>query len=485
MNFKDFKQILSFFDYDMRHVAQARAFYDYLNDNFDGETADVITDPVDLLSDIHALTMNSVVNDRDGDTMWIGNTLFLIHDLFPPEGYYYARDEYKHEFIEVATEIRENIDRRNIHLWFIMRDDGNIDLDGHLTKSENVRIIPCSRVEEYFPGINEYFKPGNRLSDEFIESAYGIVAAAEMLSEPEFVEMFLDGGKIKIYEDKRETEKNKKNFYSPVFYDSPLIAKRNESGRLLRMVLNEVARGEHLFVYGEDGTGREEMAMALHHLNHMSKPLPDVFRNYFSIASGGSEEILDKELFGYGDYVGLIKMADGGTLFIDRVEKMPVSIQQRLAAFIKTGNLVDRSKNKVISSKVALVLGTTEIPQKLISDGLLIPELYYQIQNAVKVPPLREWDWKDILSLTDQIVWKYSEEVGLEFKYLEELHQIGGQYHYTVIPRHVIEEITSLAMRKGNYYHFRKLLLNYLKYERVVKDEDIFDVGKVLRFDGE
>ena len=261
------------------------------------------------------------------------------------------------------------------------------------------------------------------------------------------------------------------------------MAKRNNSGILLRKVLNEVSSNEHLFVYGENGTGREEVAMALHHLNHISEPLPEVFNNYFSIASGGSEESLDRELFGYGEYIGLIKLADGGTLFIDRVEKMPISIQQKLASFIKNGIVIDRMKNKVIRSKVTLVLGTTEVPQRLISDGVLIPELYYQIQNAVRVPPFREWDWKDILSLTEQIVWRYSEEVGLDFKYLEDLHLIGGQYHYTVVPREVIEEIAALAMKRGNFYHFRRLLLNYLKYEKIVRDENIFDVGKVIKFE--
>ena len=196
MNYRDFKQIVLFFDYDMRHVAQARAFYDYLNDNYDGEVVNSITDPVDLLSHLLSTTVDSVVVDNYGDTMWIGNTLFIIHDLFPPEGYYYARDEYKQEFIESAKEIRENIERRNIHLWFVMKDDENIDLNGYLVGSENVKIIPFSRVGEFFPGIDEYFKPGYRLDEKFIKATYGLVATSELLNEPEFVEIFLEGGEI-------------------------------------------------------------------------------------------------------------------------------------------------------------------------------------------------------------------------------------------------------------------------------------------------
>lgn len=169
-----------------------------------------------------------------------------------------------------------------------------------------------------------------------------------------------------------------------------------------------------VLVHGETGTGKELVARAIHTESKRSdKPLISV--NCAAIP----ETLIESELFGHekGAFTGaantregLVAAADGGTLFLDEIGELPLEAQARLLRVLQEGEV--RPIGSVESRKVdvRLIAATHRDLRKLASEGLFREDLYFRI-NVIQltVPPLRERG-KDILSLTEALTARYSEQ---------------------------------------------------------------------------
>lgn len=150
-----------------------------------------------------------------------------------------------------------------------------------------------------------------------------------------------------------------------------------------------------VLITGESGTGKELIAGATHY-NSTRKDAPFVKINCAAI----TESLLESELFGHekGSFTGASKQkegkfvqANGGSLFLDEVSEMPLSMQVKLLRVLQERELMRVGGEEVVKVDVRVIAATNKNLTDLISKGAFREDLYYRL-NVVDlyIPPLRE-----------------------------------------------------------------------------------------------
>lgn len=147
---------------------------------------------------------------------------------------------------------------------------------------------------------------------------------------------------------------------------------------------------------GETGTGKEVFANAIHFASdRRNKPFIRI--NCAAIPS----ELLESELFGYtegsftgakkGGKKGKFQLADGGTIFLDEIGEMPLSMQAKLLRVLQEKELEKIGSYKPIPIDVRVIAATNKNLQDKIKDRTFREDLYYRLNVIeIKIPPLRE-----------------------------------------------------------------------------------------------
>jgi transcriptional regulator with PAS, ATPase and Fis domain len=191
-----------------------------------------------------------------------------------------------------------------------------------------------------------------------------------------------------------------------------------------------------VLILGENGTGKELVAHAIHYLSARSNK-PFVRINCAAIPA----EILESELFGYvgGAFTGSnrsgkkgkIEMADGGTLFLDEIGDMSFPMQAKLLRFLQEKEIERLGENKVRQIDVRVLAATNQNLPEQIRNKQFREDLYYRLQVLqLDVPPLRERQ-SDILLLVDFFVEKFNRIFGKKVQSIApEVAAILSDYHW-------------------------------------------------------
>ena len=148
-------------------------------------------------------------------------------------------------------------------------------------------------------------------------------------------------------------------------------------------------------IHGESGTGKELAARAIHRHSRRCQG-PFVVVNLASL----SETLAESELFGHirGAFTGaeemrkgLLEQADGGTVFLDEIADIPLSIQVKLLRSLEHGEIIPVGASRPIRSDFRVISATHQNLAELVAEGLFRHDLYYRlITFEIELPPLRD-----------------------------------------------------------------------------------------------
>jgi DNA-binding NtrC family response regulator len=150
-----------------------------------------------------------------------------------------------------------------------------------------------------------------------------------------------------------------------------------------------------VLILGESGTGKELVARAIHQL---SRRASRVFApvNMAALPPSLAESVLfghEKGAFTGADLLqrGWCEMADKGTLFLDEMGEMDLSLQAKLLRFLQDSSFQRVGSSKVQTVDVRIIAATNRDPLSLVRDGKLREDLYYRLNVLpIVIPPLRE-----------------------------------------------------------------------------------------------
>jgi two-component system, NtrC family, response regulator HydG len=172
----------------------------------------------------------------------------------------------------------------------------------------------------------------------------------------------------------------------------------------------------NVLILGENGTGKELAACALHDLS-LRNEKPFVKINCAAIPS----ELLESELFGYrrgaftgamGDKKGLFEVAAGGSLLLDEIGEMPTHLQVKLLRVLQDREFMPLGSTTHVKADFRLICATNIDPMEQVRTGRLRKDLYFRLNTiSVELPPLRERR-VDIPLLAHRFLEQFSERHG-------------------------------------------------------------------------
>jgi two-component system response regulator PilR (NtrC family) len=181
----------------------------------------------------------------------------------------------------------------------------------------------------------------------------------------------------------------------------------------LKATIRTVApTGSTVLIYGESGTGKELVARAVHACS------PRASGPFVSINCGAfPETLLESELFGYvkGAFTGasqnkrgLFEVASGGTIFLDEISEMSVSMQVKLLRVLQERSLRPVGGTQETPIDVRVIAATNKDLQQMVAANTFREDLYYRVSVIpIQVPPLRERR-EDIELLAGHFLKKYA-----------------------------------------------------------------------------
>ena len=186
--------------------------------------------------------------------------------------------------------------------------------------------------------------------------------------------------------------------------------------KLKETIRTVASTGSTILIQGDSGTGKELVARAVHACS------PRAAEAFVSINCGAfPETLLESELFGYikGAFTGanqnkrgLFEVADGGTIFLDEISEMTLTMQVKLLRVLQERSVRPVGGTEEIAIDVRVIAATNRDLDKQVAENAFREDLYYRLNVIpIGVPPLRNRR-DDIPLLVNHFLKKYAPAAG-------------------------------------------------------------------------
>jgi DNA-binding NtrC family response regulator len=207
------------------------------------------------------------------------------------------------------------------------------------------------------------------------------------------------------------------------FLENELLGESQVMQDILYKVKKIAPTDANILILGENGTGKEVIAKAIHQLsNRNSKP-------FMKVDVGAlTESLFESELFGHKkgaftdareDRIGRFEAATGGTLFLDEIGNISLHQQAKLLSVLQNRQIIRLGTNQPIPIDIRLICATNVSLQDLANEQKFRKDLIYRINTVeIMVPPVRKRE-DDIILLARHFIKQYSN------KYLKPQLELG------------------------------------------------------------
>ncbi len=214
-----------------------------------------------------------------------------------------------------------------------------------------------------------------------------------------------------------------------------ILSKSDLMMQVIHLIKKVAPQKSTVLISGESGTGKELVAKAIHEYSE-KKDEPFIAIN----CSGFQESLLESELFGHvkGAFTGAVKDKEGffetagdGTIFLDEIAEMPVSLQSKLLRVLEEREFYPVGGTKIHPMKARVIAATNKNLKSHIEKGNFREDLFYRIAVfEIDLPPLRE-RLSDISSLAEYFIRKFNDEMKTKYRGVSpEVLQIFLSYNW-------------------------------------------------------
>jgi DNA-binding NtrC family response regulator len=205
--------------------------------------------------------------------------------------------------------------------------------------------------------------------------------------------------------------------------EMPLLLGNSPGMEILKRTIEQVAPTDsNVLILGETGTGKELVARTIHWLS------PRADRRFMAINCGAfSEELLANELFGHereaftgarGIKKGLFEVTQGGTILLDEIGDMPLSMQVKLLRVLQERTLMRLGGTQEIPVDIRVLAATNKDLKREIEQGSFRQDLYYRLNVITLHVPRLAGRKDDVLILSLHFLRKFSEAQGKKIEAL-------------------------------------------------------------------
>ncbi len=184
-----------------------------------------------------------------------------------------------------------------------------------------------------------------------------------------------------------------------------MIARAASMAPVIELIARVGPSDANVLVTGEPGVGKEVVASKLHAISaRAGKPMVSVN------AGGLAEGVFESELFGHvkgaftdakTDRVGRFELADGGTLLLDEIANVSMSLQSKLLRVLETGEMERVGSSRTKKVDVRVISATNADLDREVAEGRFRQDLLFRLNTIeIHIPPLRERR-EDILALAE------------------------------------------------------------------------------------
>ncbi len=285
-------------------------------------------------------------------------------------------------------------------------------IDIQLDNTEGTALLPW--VKETNPTAKVIFVTGHGSVDSAVEAIHH--GAFDYISKPVDLIDIEDSLKRVVARALQQHEARPHKREEQVFQSRNIVGKSPQMVKIYTSIAKAALTREHVLITGESGTGKELVAHAIH------KKSPWAERPFVTVnCCALTETLLESELFGHirgsftgatGNKKGLFEEANGGTIFLDEIGDVPLSLQVKLLRAIQEGEIKPVGSTETRSVDVRVIAATHRDLLTYVKEGKFREDLYYRLKVIpIEIPSLRERK-QDLPDLIEYFVAKYSQKTG-------------------------------------------------------------------------